>query len=128
MAASQAVSAITEGVTLFYIVTRLATPVAHFVVVFAPGMHGMVMDGSLSPSSSLALEIGGLVHVAVDAATDAGNGISSGESLRALVHGQSFGLQGLFENSDVASKLCGFGVVGAEILDFPNERCVIFLA
>jgi len=81
MAASQAVSAITEGVALFYIVTCLATPVTHFVVVFAPGMHGTVRDGGLSPSSSLALEIGGLVHVAVDAATDAGNGISGGESL-----------------------------------------------
>jgi len=28
----------------------------------------------------------------------------------------------------MASKLCGFGVVGAEILDFPNECRVIFLA
>jgi len=81
MATSQAVSAIAEGVTLFYVVTRLATPIAHFVVVFAPGMQGTVTDGSLSPLSSLAFEIRGLVHVVVDVATDAGNGIGSGKSL-----------------------------------------------
>ena len=81
VAASQTVSAIAEGVALFYVVTRLATPIAHFTVVLAPGMHGTVTDGDLSPSSSLAFEIRGLVHVAVDAATDAGNGVGGGESL-----------------------------------------------
>jgi len=128
VATSQAVSAITEGVTLFYIVTHLATPIAHFVVVFAPGMYGTVADGGLSPSSSLAFEVRGLVHVTVNAVTDAGNGIGGGKSLRASVHGQSFGLQGLFENSDAASELCGFGVVGVEILDFSNKCCIVFLA
>jgi len=128
MAASQAVLAIAEGVALFYVVTCLATPIAHFVVVFAPGMQGTVTDGSLSPSSSFAFEIRGLVHVAVNVATDAGNGVGGSESLQALIHGQSFSLQGLFENSDVASKLCGFGVVSAEVLNFPNKCHVIFLA
>jgi len=127
MATSQAVSAIAEGVALFYIVTCLATPIAHFVVVFAPGVQGTVTDGSLSPSSSFAFEIRGLVHVTVNAATDAGNGIGGGKSLRALIHGQSFGLQGLFENSNAVSKLCGFGVVSAEVLNFPDECHVIFL-
>ena len=127
VATSQAVSAITEGVTLFYIVTHLATPIAHFVVVFAPGMYGTVADGGLSPSSSLAFEVRGLVHVVVNTATDAGNGVGGGESLRASVHGQSFSLQGLLESSDAASKLCGFGVVGVEVLDFPDECCVVFL-
>jgi len=88
----------------------------------------MVTDGGLSPLSSFAFEIRGLVHVAMDAAMDAGNGIGGGKSFRTPVHGQSFGLKGLFEDSDAASKLCGFGVVGAEVLDFPNECCIVFLA
>jgi len=73
--------AITERVTLFYVVTRLATPITHFVVVLTPGMHGMVTNGGLSPSSSLAFEVRGLVHVTVDMVTDAGNGVSGGKSL-----------------------------------------------
>ena len=85
-------SAITEGVALFYVVTRLATPIAHLVVVFTPGMYGTIVNGNLSPVSSLAFEVRGLVHVAVNAATDAGNGISGGKSFGALVHGQSFSL------------------------------------
>jgi len=80
MAALQAVSAITERVALFYIVARLAAPITHLVVVFAPGMYGSIANGDLSPASSLALEVRGLVHVAVDAATDAGDGIGGSES------------------------------------------------
>jgi len=75
------VLAIAEGVTLLYVVTRLATPIAHLVVVLAPGMQGTVADSGLSPLSSFAFEIRGLVHVAVDAATDVGNGVGGGESL-----------------------------------------------
>jgi len=127
MAASQTVLAVAEGVALFYVVACLTTPVAHFVVVFAPGMYGAITNGGLSPASSFALEVGGLVHVAVDVTADAGNGVGGSKSLRALVHGQSFGLQGLFENSDAASELCGLGIVGAEVLDFPNECRIIFL-
>ena len=26
------------------------------------------------------------------------------------------------------SELCGFGVVGVEVLNFPNECCIVFLA
>jgi len=75
------VSAIAEGVILLYVVTCLATPIAHLVVVLAPGMQGTVADSSLSPSSSFAFEIRGLVHVAVDAATDTGNGVGGGKLL-----------------------------------------------
>jgi len=80
MAVSQTVSAIAEGVAFFYVVTCLTAPVAHFVVVFAPGMYGMIANGDLSPTSSFAFEIRGLVHVAVNAATDTGDGIGGGES------------------------------------------------
>ena len=38
----------------------------------------MVADSDLSFAFSLALEVGGLVHVAVDMAMDAGNGIGGG--------------------------------------------------
>jgi len=121
------VLAVAKAVAFFYVVACLTTPIAHFVVVFAPGVHGAIANGSLSPVSSLAFKVGGLVHVAVNAATDAGNGVGGGESLQASVHGQSFSLQGLLESSDAVSKLCGFGVVGAEVLDFPDECCVVFL-
>jgi len=86
------VSAVAKGIALFYIVTCLAAPIAHLVIVFTPGMYGTIADGNLSPASSLAFEVRGLVHVAVDAATDAGDGVGSSESFRASVHGQSFGL------------------------------------
>ena len=73
-------SAIAKGIAFFYIVTHLATPITHFVVVLAPGMYGTIADGDLSPASSFAFEVGGLVYVAVDAATDAGDGVGGSES------------------------------------------------
>jgi len=80
MATSQAVLAITERVALFYIVAHLAAPIAHLVVVFAPGMYGSIANGDLSPASSLAFEVRGLVHVTVDAVTDMGDGIGGSKS------------------------------------------------
>jgi len=74
------VSAIAEGIAFFYIVTRLATPIAHLVVVFAPGMYGTIADGDLSPAPSLAFKVRSLVHVAVNTATNTGNGIGSSKS------------------------------------------------
>jgi len=88
----QAVSAIAEEVTLFNIVASLATPIAHLAIVFAPGMYGTVTNSDLSLLSSLALEVGGLVHVAINAMAYMGNGIGSSELFRTLVHGKSFGL------------------------------------
>ena len=72
--------------------THLTIPITHIAVVLAPGMYGAVTDGDLSPLSSFAFEVGGLVHVAINATTYIGNGIGSSESLRTLVHGKSFGL------------------------------------
>jgi len=80
MTTSQAVSAIAKGVTLFNVVASLATPITYLAIVFAPGMYGAVMNSDLSPSSSLALEVGGLVHVAIDATVYMGNGIGGSES------------------------------------------------
>ena len=65
----------------------LATPVAHLAIVLAPGMHGVVTDGDLSPLSSLALEVEGLVHVAIDVMVYVGNGVGSSKSFRTPVHG-----------------------------------------
>jgi len=86
MTASQTVSAITEGVAFLDIVTSLATPVTHFTIVLPPGMYGVVVDGDLSPLSSFALEIGSLVHVAINAMAYAGDSVGGGESFRAPVH------------------------------------------
>jgi len=80
MTASQTVSAIAEGVALFYVVACLTAPIAHLVVILAPSMYGAVADSDLSSASSLAFEIRGLVHVAVNAVTDMGNSIGGGES------------------------------------------------
>jgi len=73
-------SAVAKGIALFYVVACLTTPITHFVVVFAPSMHGMITNGGLSPASSLAFEVRGLVHVAVNVTMDAGNGVGGGES------------------------------------------------
>jgi len=80
MAASQTVSAVAKRVAFFYVVTCFTVPVAHFVVVFAPGVYGMIADGNLSPTSSFAFEVWGLVHVAVNATTDTGDGIGGSKS------------------------------------------------
>ena len=80
-------SAIAEQVTLFNIVASLATPVAHLAVVLTPGVYGTVVNGDLSSSSSLALEVGGLVHVAIDVTAYMGNGVGSSKLFRTLVHG-----------------------------------------
>jgi len=128
MTVSETVLAVTKGIALFNVVPCLTAPITDFVVVFAPGMYGLIADGDLSLASSLAFEIGGLVHVAVNAATDAGDGIGGGKSFRALVHSQSLGLQRLFENSNATSNLYGLGVVGAEVLYFSDECCIVFFA
>jgi len=75
------VSAVAEAVAFFYVVACLTTPIAYFVVVFAPGVHGVIANGSLSLASSLAFKVGRLVHVTVNAATDVGNGVGGGKLL-----------------------------------------------
>jgi len=73
------VPAVAERVAFFDVMACLTAPVAHFVVVLTPGMNGMITDGDLGLVSSLAFEIGGLVHVVVNVATDVRDGIGGGE-------------------------------------------------
>ena len=85
-------SAIAEAVAFFYVVAHPTAPVAHFVVVFSPGVYGAIANSNLGPTSSFAFEVRHLVHVVVDVATDTGNGVSGSKSFRTVVHGQSFSL------------------------------------
>ena len=78
--------AIPEAVTVFDVMACLPAPIAHFAVVVAPGVYGSVADCNLGLAASLALEVRGLVHVAVNAATNVGYGVSSGEVVRTLIH------------------------------------------
>ena len=71
--------AIAKAVAFLNVVAGLATPVTHLTVVLAPGIYGAVTDGNLGPSSSFAFKVGGLVHVAINAVTYAGNGVGSGK-------------------------------------------------
>jgi len=80
-------------------------------------MNSMVADGDLSLMTSLTLEVGGLVHVAIDATANASYSISGSEMVRTPVHGQAFILKGLLQGSDMVSDLFGFSVVSAEILN-----------
>ena len=80
-------------------------------------MNGMIADGVLGPMASLALEVGGLVHIMVDAMANASDSISGGKMVRTLVHGQAFVLKGLLQGSDAMGNLVGFGVVSTEVLD-----------
>jgi len=70
-----------ERVAFFNVVACPTTPVTHLAIIFAPGMQGTVTDGNLSPTSSFAFEVGGLVHVAINATTYTGYGVGSSKSL-----------------------------------------------
>ena len=111
-------AAISETVAVFNVMTRLATPVAHFAVVVAPCMNGPIANGDLGSAASLAFEVGGLVHVAVNATMNASYSVSSGEVVRTLIHGQAFVLKGLLQSSDAVGNLAGLGMVSMEILNF----------
>ena len=86
MAATRAMVAITKAITVFNVVPCLTIPVAHLAIVIAPCVDGSIAYSDLSSTTSLALEIGGLVHVAVNAATDASYGVSSGKVVRTPIH------------------------------------------
>jgi len=90
------VAAVPEAVAVLNVVTCSSAPVTHLAIVLAPGMYGTVMNGDLSPTASLALEVGGLVHVVINATADVGYGVGSGKSVQTPVHGQAFVLEGLF--------------------------------
>ena len=74
-------TAIPETVAVFDVVACLTTPIAHLAIVLAPCMDGPIMDCGLGLAASLALEVRGLVHIMVDAAMNAGYGISSSEAV-----------------------------------------------
>ena len=72
-------AAVSKTIAIFDVVTCLATPVAHLAVVVAPCMNGLIANGDLGLAASLALEVGGLVHVAVNAMTNMSYSVSSGK-------------------------------------------------
>jgi len=82
-------------------------------------MNSSIADGDLGPTTSFALEVRGLVHVAVDVMANASYSVSGGKMVQTLVHSQSFGLEGLFQGPNALGDLASFGMVSAEILDFP---------
>jgi len=84
--------AVPKTVTVFDVVPSPTAPVTHLAVVCAPGMYGTVANGDLSFVSSLAFEVGGLVHVAINAMAYTGNSVGSSKVFRATVHGKSFSL------------------------------------
>jgi len=73
--------AIPKAITVFDIVTCFTAPITHFAVVLAPCMDGPIADGDLGSAASLALEVRGLVHVAINATMNAGYGVSSGKAV-----------------------------------------------
>ena len=79
-------TAISEAMTIFDVVPCPSTPVTHFAVVLAPRMDGLIANGNLGSMASLALEVRGLVHVAVNAMMDMSYSVSSGEMVQAPVH------------------------------------------
>jgi len=109
---------IPKAVAIFDVVACPATPVAHLAIVLAPCMDSPIADSDLGLTTSLALEIGGLVHVTVDATTDASYRVSSGETVQTPVHGQTFVLKGFLQGPDTMGDLASFRVVGVEVLNF----------
>ena len=87
MTAMRTVMAISEAVTVFDVMACLSAPVAHLAVVFAPCMNSPIANGGLGPTTSFAFEIGGLVHIAVNAMADTSYGISGGKTVQTLIYG-----------------------------------------
>jgi len=73
--------AIPEAVTVLYVVACPSAPITHFAVVVAPCMNGSIAHSDLSPTASLAFEVGGLMHVAVNTAMNTSYGVSGGEAV-----------------------------------------------
>jgi len=68
-------------VAVLNVVACSSTPVTHFAIVLAPCIDGSIANGDLSLTTSFALVVRGLVHVAVDAAANAGDGIGGGKTV-----------------------------------------------
>ena len=84
--------AIPKTMAFLDVVSSLTAPIAHLAIVLAPSMKGAVANGDLSFVSSLAFEVGGLVHVVINAMAYTGNSVGSSKVFRATVHGKSFSL------------------------------------
>jgi len=76
MTMARTVTAVPEAVAVFDVVAGSSTPVAHLAVVFTPHMNSPIANGDLGLTASLALEVGGLVHVMVNAVTNTAYGVS----------------------------------------------------
>ena len=79
--------AIPKAMAVFDVVACPPTPIAHLAVVFAPCMNSPIANGGLGPTTSFAFEIGGLVHIAVNAMADTSYGVSGGKTVRTLIYG-----------------------------------------
>jgi len=119
------VAAISEAVAVLDVVACPSAPVAHLAIVLAPCMSSPVANGDLGLTTSLAFEVRGLVHVVVDAAANVGYGVSGGETVRALVHCQSFSLKGFLQGPDALGDLASLRVVCAKVLDFACQHDVV---
>ena len=73
--------AVPEAIAVFNVVTSFPTPVTHLTIVLAPCVNSLIAHSDLSPTASLAFEIRGLVHVAVNVATNPSYGVSSGKAV-----------------------------------------------
>ena len=74
-------TAISEAVTVFDVVACPSAPVAHLAVVLAPCLNGSIAHSDLSPTASLAFEVGGCMHLVVDMTANASYGVSSGKTV-----------------------------------------------
>ena len=126
MSATKAMAAVAKTVTLFNVVAGLTTPIACLAIVLSPRMNGTISNGNSGFTPSSPGEVRGRVVVVINVTANASNGIGGGKAVRTLVHGQVFGLKGLLESSDATGNLDGFGVVGAEVLDFSHKGGVVF--
>ena len=72
-------TAVPETVTVFNVVACSSAPVTHLAVVLAPCMNGLIAHSDLSPTASLAFEVGGLMHVAVNMVMNMSYGVSGSE-------------------------------------------------
>ena len=127
VASTRAVTTVPNAVTFFDVMACLSAPIAHLAVVLAPSVESSVTNCYQGSASSFALEVRGVVHVAIDASTNASDCVGSSESFGTSIHGKTFGLEGLLEGADASRELCGFGVVGAEILYFTLQGGVVLL-
>ena len=87
-------TAVPKAITVFDVMACPSAPIAHLAIIFAPCIDGPIANGNLGSAASFALEVRGLVHVAINAVVDTSYGVSGGKTVRTTVHSQSFVLKG----------------------------------